>query len=63
MSKTNMELWIRTLDEIAAELMDAGLSETEAYEAAAAQTDARYRDRLADMIDQARMERKEKDIG
>lgn len=57
------ELWIKTLDEIAAELEDAGLSEVEAYEAAANLTDARHRDRLADMIDQARMEAKEKDIG
>lgn len=54
------ELWIDTLDQIAAELMDEGMSEAEAYEAAEALTDARYRDRLADMIDQARMERKER---
>ncbi len=53
------ELWIDTLDQIAAELMDAGMSEAEAYEAAEALTNDRYRERLADMADMARMNKKE----
>lgn len=59
----NKELWIRIHDEIQAELEEAGMGEQAAYEAATGLTDERARDRLADMIDQARMEAKEKDIG
>lgn len=57
------ELWIKLHGQIAAELEEAGLSAADAYEAAGALTNERYRDRWADLIDQARMEQKEKKNG
>ena len=57
------DIWIAEFDRLLGELEEAGLSEAEAYEAAGKLTDERYRDRLADMIDQARMEAKEKKYG
>lgn len=53
------DLWVDTFEEQLNELLDSGLSFDQAYEKAAGNTDKRYKDKLSDLADQARTERKE----
>jgi hypothetical protein len=53
------DMWIAEFEKLIAELEGKGLSFNQAYKQASDLTDARLRDRLADMADAERKRRKE----
>lgn len=53
------DLWFDEMTRIEAELIDLGMDPNAAYEKASNMADGAVRERLADMIDEARLRKKE----